>query len=128
MRQLFAAALLLLGALSIGPSGHAARGTAAAPATPLELLVFEVEGCDFCEVFRRDVLPQYKAAPAAARAPIRFVDINKVDTDKMALRTSVTTVPTIVLMQDGREFDRITGYVGPSNFFRMISYMLDRIE
>ena len=123
-----AVAILLLSALSIGPSVNAARDKPTAPTTPLELLVFEVEGCDFCDIFRRDVLPQYKVAPAAARAPIRFVDINRIDTDKLALRTAVTTVPTVVLMQDGREFDRITGYVGPSNFFRMISYMLDRIE
>lgn len=127
MRKLLSVVLLVLGAFSIGSSGYAARDTAP-PATPLELIVFEVDGCDFCEVFRRDVLPQYKSAPAAKRAPIRFVDINKVDTDKMALRSNVTTVPTVVLMQDGREFDRITGYVGPSNFFRMISYMLERIE
>ena len=133
MRQFPLTAVLLLtimslGTMSLGPLGHAARDKAAVATSSLELIVFEVDGCDYCEVFRRDVLPQYKAAPVATRAPIRFVDINKVEIEKMSLRGSVTSVPTVVLMQDGREFDRITGYVGPSNFFHMIVYMLDRID
>jgi thioredoxin-related protein len=90
--------------------------------------VFEVDGCTMCDVFRRDVLPQYQSGAAAARAPLRFVDINKTDPDTLALRGRVLQVPTAVLMQDGREFDRITGYVGPSNFFRMLDWLLARAE
>lgn len=94
----------------------------------LELLVFEVDGCGLCDVFRRDILPQYQAAPTAARVPLRFIDINKTDPDSLALSGRLTQVPTAVLMKNGREVDRIAGYVGPSNFFRMLDWLLERTE
>jgi thioredoxin-related protein len=133
--------LLSVAALSlVTTAGHAARdgwagwfgsGTSLstpAPTSTLELLVFEVEGCAYCDVLRRDVLPRYKAAPASARAPMRFVDINQVDTDKLALSSPLRMVPTIVLMRDGREVERVSGYVGPEMFFKMINHMLDQID
>jgi thioredoxin-related protein len=99
----------------------------ALPATSnMELLVFEVQGCVYCDVFRRDVLPTYQSAPAAVRAPIRFVDINSVDADKLALRGAVRVVPTMVLMKEGKEVERITGYTAPSTFFKLVNYMLER--
>jgi thioredoxin-related protein len=123
---------------AFGATSYAARDGASSPGnTPLtqrettgrlELLVFEVDGCAMCDVFRRDILPQYQSGPAATRAPLRFVDINKTDPDRLALRERLTQVPTVVLMQDGREFDRITGYVGPGNFFRMLDWLLARVE
>jgi thioredoxin-related protein len=127
---------LLLGAF--GATGFAARDGATVPGGKpltqreasgrLEVLVFEVDGCALCDVFRRDILPQYQAGPTAKRAPLRFVDINTSDPDKLALRSSLSQVPTAVLMQDGREVDRITGYVGPSAFFRMLDMLLSRVD
>jgi thioredoxin-related protein len=123
---------------TFGATGYAARDGASAPGSKpltqretsgrLELLVFEVEGCALCDVFRRDILPQYQTGAVAARAPLRFVDINKTDPDTLALRGGLSQVPTAVLMQDGREVDRITGYVGPTNFFRLLDTLLSRVE
>ncbi len=119
-------------------SGDAARNGAPLPGSKpvtqrdtggrLELLVFEADGCPMCDVFRRDILPQYQAGAAATRAPLRFIDIGKTDPDTLALRSGLSQVPTAVLMQDGREVDRITGYVGPSNFFRMLDTLLSRAD
>lgn len=97
-----------------------------APAGTLELLVFEVEGCTYCDVMRRDVLPRYRSAPVGAEAPMRFVDINKVDTDTLALRGALRVVPTVVLMKDGKEVERIDGYTGPETFFQLVARMLDK--
>jgi hypothetical protein len=36
----------------------------------------------------------------------------------------VDVVPTVVLMQDGREVGRITGYLGPESFFHSVSHMM----
>ncbi len=122
----------------LGTASDAARDGVPAPsskpltqreaASRLELLVFEVDGCTMCDVFRRDILPRYQSGSAATRVPMRFVDINKTDPDTLALRSRLTQVPTVVLMQDNREFDRIAGYVGPSNFFRMLDWLLARVE
>jgi thioredoxin-related protein len=129
-------AVVLLAAFAA--TGYAARDSAPAPAgkpltqretnTRLEVLVFEIEGCALCDVFRRDIAPQYQAGSVASRVPMRFIDINKTDPETLALRAHLSQVPTVVLMQDGREFDRITGYVGPTNFFRMLDALLTRVE
>lgn len=100
----------------------------AAPKESLELLVFEVEGCVYCEVLRRDVFPRYRAAPASATAPMRFVDINKVDTDTLALRGALRVVPTVVLMKDGKEVERIDGYTGPEMFFQLVARMIEKAQ
>jgi hypothetical protein len=37
-------------------------------------------------------------------------------------------LPTAVLMQNGRELDRITGYWGRETFIKMLSYLLARAQ
>lgn len=135
-------ALALLCSLWAAPEGHAARdwlpsfgGSLAKPpvglgeAVPqgdLELLVFEVDGCTYCEVMRRDVLPRYRASASGAEAPMRFIDINQVDTDKLALRGTVQVVPTAVLMKNGKEVDRVERYFGPEMFFQIVARMIEQ--
>lgn len=94
----------------------------------MELLVFELEGCTYCQVFRRDVLPRYTQSTSAAVAPLRFVDLAKTEVDSLNLEARIDVIPTAVLMKDGREVDRISGYWGPTNFFKMLSYQLERAE
>lgn len=144
MRSKFVAALLLMLALSLMPAsrGFAARdwlpsfgGSLTKPSTGdgvgssgLELLVFEVEGCVYCDVMRRDVLPRYRTTPTGEQAPMRFVDINKVDTDKLALRGALQVVPTAVLMKDGKEVERIERYFGPEMFFQLVERMIEKAQ
>ncbi|MGE3066565.1 MAG: thioredoxin fold domain-containing protein [Hyphomicrobiaceae bacterium] len=124
-RWVLVAALL---ALPLTPSRAARDLALPETATQLELVVFERAGCLYCEVFHRDVLPRYKASLTAAQAPLRFVDITAVDVDRLALRASITTIPTVVLMKDGQEVDRIVGYTGPETFFQLVAHMLGRAE
>lgn len=92
----------------------------------LELLVFEREACAYCEVFRRDVAPRYTRSTIAADAPLRFVDIDKVDMGRLGLRSKLDVLPTAVLMKDGIEVDRIPGYTGPDIFFQVVPLLLER--
>jgi len=91
-------------------------------------LVFEHPDCVYCRVFRRDVLPKYHEAVRADAAPLRFVDIATGDTASLGLNARIDTVPTAVVMRDGREVDRIVGYWGPTNFFKLLSHILMRME
>lgn len=109
--------------------GRAAFDAAATPRTPvLELLVFEHPDCNYCTVFRRDVLPRYRHAVPGDAVPLRFIDVADNDTGSLALQGQIDTVPTAVLMKDGQEMGRIVGYWGPTNFFRMLAHMLARME
>ena len=145
MRHKFALAFLfaLLAALWPAPPSEAARdwlpsfggsltkppvGLGEAAKGDLELLVFEVDGCIYCEVMRRDVLPRYRTTASGAQAPMRFIDMNQVDTDKLALRGAVQVVPTAILMKNGKEVDRVERYFGPEMFFQIVARMIEQAQ
>lgn len=107
---------------------HAARdrGPPATAVTPYELVVFEADGCIYCDVFRRDVLPLYSESKAAREAPIRFINLTYADESRMGLVAAITIAPTVVLFRDGIEVDRITGYTGPFNFVTLVGHMMGK--
>ncbi len=94
----------------------------------LEILVFEAEACAYCEIFRRDVAPRYRFAPLAAQAPLRFIDVGKVDVDRMGLTSRLDILPTTVLFKDGREVERITGLTAAETYYRLLHYMISKNE
>ena len=98
--------------------------TGALPADSLELVVIEADGCIFCEIFRSDVLPAYEASEHGKQMPVKFVDINDMDTTHLEFKGAVDIVPTFIVVKDRREVGRISGYVGSENFFHSINYLL----
>jgi len=129
MRTLISAVAASLLLLAGQDAGRAALNVAAPAGTPaVELLVFERADCAYCRVFRRDVLPKYRHAVRDDAVPLRFVDIDKSDTGALALKARIDTLPTAVLMKNGAEVDRIVGYWGPDNFFKLLAHMLARME
>ena len=127
MRRLMVAvaAMLLVGS-ALSETGRAARDLETAPlqATTRELVVFETADCDYCLLLRRDVLPEYLRSRRAAEVPLRFVDVESIDLDQLPLSQPLTVVPTVVLMSEGYEVGRITGYTGPELFFHLVSRLL----
>jgi thioredoxin-related protein len=99
--------------------------TAPAPAVAAELVVVEAEGCVYCGLFRRDVLPAYQASEEGKQMPVRFVDINDMNATHLEFQTDVDIVPTFVVVKSNHEIGRISGYVGPENFYHSIKYLLD---
>ena len=89
-----------------------------------ELVVFEIEGCPYCILLRRDVLPGYMKSRRGQRVPMRFVNIFRADVSKMRLRRPLEVVPTVVLMENGEETGRISGYSGPEHFYHLISVIM----
>ena len=125
-------AAVLAASLAVTLPGGAVQGArdtappAAAAASPYELLVFEVDDCAYCELFRRDVLPLYKSSETARTVPIRFVNVSRSDESTLRLTYAITIAPTIVLMMNGKEVDRITGYTGHETFLKYVNYMLGK--
>lgn len=109
--------------------GQAARDDATNPTFQgprLELLVFETDACGYCEIFRRDVAPGYRVAPIAASAPLRFIDVAKVDIDRIGLNARVEILPTTVLMRDGHEVERIAGLTAPDTYYLLLRHMISK--
>ena len=94
------------------------------PGTGFELIAFEAPGCNYCPIFRRDVVPSYAATRAGKTAPLRFIDVNDRAADQLQLSGPVTMVPTVVLVRDGVEIGRINGYFGRENMHRMLDTLL----
>ncbi|MFV0294889.1 MAG: hypothetical protein ACK5JT_02075 [Hyphomicrobiaceae bacterium] len=129
MRMRKTAALMIAVFLGFMPPHlDAARGPVPAQPRRLELLVIEVKGCNVCDLVRTYIQPAYEATPRSKAIPMRYVDITHIDEMKLGLNTPVSTVPTIVLMQDGHEIERISGYTGPTNFFAALTQMVTLLE
>lgn len=127
MSRVLAGALLVVAmAAMLSVGGRAARDLETIPLADSgrELIVFETDNCIYCGLFRRDVLPDYLKSKRAAEVPMRFVDVAHMGALEPALSGPLTVVPTVVLMNEGREVARIAGYTGPENFFHMVSHML----
>jgi len=119
-------ALMLMLALPTMP-GHAGLNTdAPIPASgEFQLVVLEADGCNYCALFRRDVLPAYETSERGKDMPVRFVDVNEVGAANLDLDGPVDVVPTFVVMKHNKEIGRIPGYVGPESFFHTINYLIE---
>ena len=85
-----------------------------------EVIVFEIGGCKYCAAFRDNLGARYLASTTNRAAPMRFVDVGKLDPQAFQLRADINTVPTIVVLQDGREVDRVEGYPLAELLFGMV--------
>ena len=129
-RWLVRSGIVALGLVVWLQAGFAARSIETGPlpaGDEVELVVFEVDGCNYCRLFRRDVLPAYMMSPRAGDVPIRFVDLND-GTGGIRLTSQIDVVPTAVLVRNNRETGRISGYSGPESFFQLMRYLLSRAE
>ena len=116
--------VLLIGAESRLRAGVEPKARVAA----MELLVFEHPDCIYCAVFRRDVAASYQRSAPAAEAPLRYVDIAKSDIGALRLKEGIDMVPTAVLMKNGEEVGRISGYWGREGFMKMLAHIRSTAE
>lgn len=107
-------------------AGHAALDLdpAIAEGSDMELLVVETDDCVYCALFHRDVVPAYESSERAKSVPMRFVDINAVEYEGLALQGPIDSVPTVLVVKSKQETGRIPGYVGPENFFHSVNFLL----
>jgi thioredoxin-related protein len=127
MRKTFIATLLALVLIAPPATSRAGLDTEAQSlsSTPLELVIIEADGCIYCKLFRRDVLPSYQSSDTGKEMPVRFVDVNEIDATKVEFKSAVDIVPTFIVVKSQHEVGRISGYMGSEDFFHSISYLLD---
>ncbi len=127
-RLLLASALVLASAGATSSQAARDQSTPSAGGHRLEILVLEVDGCHVCGLVRQNIQPIYQQTPRAREIPMRFVDATRLDEMKIGLSSRLDTVPTTVLMVDGREASRIAGYWAPETFMRLIVRMIDSAD
>lgn len=92
-----------------------------------ELVMFERAGCPWCRNWDREIAPIYPKTPEGARAPLRRVSLDQPLGPAWKLDPPVFYSPTFVVMDDGREIGRITGYSNAESFWGLLSGIMRRI-
>lgn len=104
--------------------GLAAVPTRAGEAPRLELVMVERAGCAWCARWNTEVAPIYPKTPEGARAPLSRHDL--ANGQPGAAAAPVRYTPTFLLLREGREIGRITGYQDDATFWGLLGGLLKR--
>ncbi len=105
----------------------AAVALTAANACASELVMFERDGCPYCARWDAEVAPAYMKTVEGLRAPLRRYNIGLGQPKDIVLERPVRYTPTFVLVDDGREVSRITGYVENGMFWGLLQPMIAKL-
>lgn len=114
------ASIVMLAALLCGVTAHAGEART-------ELVMFEQENCEWCEVWFEEIGPIYPKTTEGRRAPIRRVDIHDPMPDDLAHIEGSRFTPTFVLIHNGQEVGRIRGYPGEDFFWGLLDQMMQKL-
>ena len=100
------------------------------PVTPhaAELLMFERDGCVWCQRWNQAVGPIYDKTGEAERLPLRRLNIDEQRSSDFTLVSTVVYTPTFVVMDNGREIGRITGYINDDAFWGLLGTLVAKLE
>jgi hypothetical protein len=91
-----------------------------------ELVMFDRAGCPWCRKWDREIASIYPKTAEGQRAPLRRVSLDQPSPEANRLSPPVFYSPTFVLMEDGREIGRITGYANEESFWGLLGDILKR--
>ena len=97
-----------------------------------ELIMFERDGCIWCQRWETQIGAIYPQTPEGQRVPLRKINL---DRERRAaqpfgglrLLSPIRYTPTFVLIEDGREIGRIIGYINDDSFWGLLSIELRRL-
>jgi len=107
------------------PAGDGAAITFGRP----QLIMFEEEGCVWCQRFKEGIMPAYPKTEEGKRAPLRLVDIHAPRPRGLEHIKGIRVSPTFVLLDaKGREVGRIEGYPGDEFFWIHLEELLRKLD
>ena len=118
---LVVATVLLATMMAAPPFSH--RSAQAA-----ELIMFESQSCPWCRRWHEQIGPIYPRTPEGRIAPLRRVPLERPIPRDLQFIDRGRFTPTFVLIDDGREIGRITGYPGEDFFWSLLGELLARLE
>lgn len=93
-----------------------------------ELLMFERDGCVWCQRWDRDVGPIYGKTDEARLLPLRRINIDKQADAGIVLTSAVRYTPTFVVADQGREIGRITGFISDDAFWGLLGTFVTQLQ
>ena len=100
----------------------------APPAPAAELVLFETADCVWCETWDAEVGEIYPKTDESRIAPLRRVDIHGERPADLAGVRGILYTPTFVLVDEGAEVGRITGYAGEAFFWGLLGIELKKLN
>ena len=101
-------------------------GVASPPARSAELVMYFSENCEYSAIFDIEVAPNYPKSAIGRVAPLKRVSVEDKDAGGYRLSAPLTVTPTFVLVENGEELDRITGYPGRAYFGKLVRHLVNR--
>ncbi len=92
-----------------------------------ELIMFEQAGCIYCQRWDRDVGTLYERTDEAKALPLRRIDIQNQKASGFVLASPVRYTPTFVVVDQGREVGRITGYSNDNAFWGLLDALAAKL-
>lgn len=92
-----------------------------------ELVMFEQAGCVYCQRWDRDVGSLYGKTPEAQALPLRRIDIQNQRTSGVTLASPIRYTPTFVVVDNGHEVGRITGYSNDDSFWGLLDTLAAKL-
>jgi thioredoxin-related protein len=97
-----------------------------AQATASELVMFERDGCAWCQRWNKEIGAIYDRTQEAQRLPLRRVNLDR-QTAGITLKEPVRYSPTFVVVDGGAEVGRITGYSNDDSFWGLLGALLGKL-
>ena len=112
--RLFACVVLLSAALFHLNQNEAQGGD-------FRLIMFTSEDCPACQAWEREIGSVYKKSEYQVEFPITRVDFSAGAPSWLVINESLRGTPTFVIMKNGQEIGRITGFTDPEMFWWQLS-------
>lgn len=93
-----------------------------------DLVMYTRGGCPFCVRFEREVGPIYPKTREGKMAPLHRVELQAGGFRDSSLKEPVVATPTFILMDDGHEVGRITGYLNEDMFWGLLGSLVAGID
>jgi thioredoxin-related protein len=92
-----------------------------------DLLMFERAGCVWCLRWDTAIAPIYSRTEEAKLLPLRRIDVDRQKAEGIVLAAPVRYTPTFVVVDNGREIGRITGYANDESFWGLLATLAAKI-
>lgn len=92
-----------------------------------ELVMFDQTGCIYCQRWEQDVGRLYAKTDEAKKLPLRRINIRDQDKSGITLASPIRYTPTFVVIDNGREVGRITGYSSDDSFWGLLDALAAKL-
>ncbi len=99
-----------------------------APVSAGQLVMFESEGCVWCEAWNREIGGVYDKTSEGRILPLRRVDVDQDRPGDLEHLGGIIYTPTFVVMEEGKEVGRIIGYPGDIFFWPMLGDIIGKMK